>query len=272
MSEAAKQALDAYLLYNDVRETTADYYRRVVSTYSSWSSLDRARDQFTAAVASQFLRDKQLGGARPYYLKTLRGGLRTLLNFIGEKERLRSVRIEPLLIETWGLDDVCRLTAAVRVAILRFDDSLAALYRRHFWSTAIPGAWHTGLSQGDLFRLHESHVDPKTGRVVINRSRTGKRVVTSMPLELFERVRGSGLLFEPQTGAEHFRAEFSRIVTAAGLAGTFKKLRKSSGTFAERLEPGRGHQHLGNTRKVFETHYLGTDAISVEPVRLPSPG
>ena len=64
--------------------------------------------------------------------------------------------------------------------------------------------------------------------------------------------------------------EFSRIVAKAGLDGSFKKLRKSSGTRAEQLEPGRGHIHLGNSRKVFEQHYLGNDPAKIQPIRLPS--
>jgi hypothetical protein len=70
-------------------------------------------------------------------------------------------------------------------------------------------------------------------------------------------------------GEEHFRVEFAKIVKAAGLVGTFKKLRKSSGSRAEQLNAGSGHVHLGNSRRVFEQHYLGSDAIDVQPVRLP---
>lgn len=48
---------------------------------------------------------------------------------------------------------------------------------------------------------------------------------------------------------------FGRIVARAGLFGTFKRLRKSSGSLVEAAAPGMGHKHLGNTRAIFEKHY-----------------
>lgn len=63
-------------------------------------------------------------------------------------------------------------------------------------------------------------------------------------------------------------AEGDWVVAAAGLVGTFKTLRKTSGTQAEILT-GRGHEHLANTRGIFEKHYLDRRRVHREPVRLP---
>ena len=75
--------------------------------------------------------------------------------------------------------------------------------------------------------------------------------MTWLPPELIDESScGDAPFWKPQTGGEHFRTEFARIVKAAGLVGTFKKLGKSSGTMADEMQPGRGHVHLGDTRRV----------------------
>jgi hypothetical protein len=268
--ESAAQALEAYLLVHDLRRTTEDSYKRVMSTLSTWAADIPERAAFNATVCSEFLRDKQVAGASTYYLRSMRAALRAILNFAGDTGRLRKVKVVPLSIEVWSETEVAKLVIAVPAAIFPMDDSMEALARRFFWSMIIPAAWYTGLSQGDLFRMDISHVGTD-GRVCMHRNRSGKRVITYMPPELLARVDSTDgqPFFRPPVGEEHFRVEFAKIVKAAGLVGTFKKLRKSSGSRAEQLNAGSGHVHLGNSRRVFEQHYLGSDAIDVQPVRLP---
>ena len=181
------------------------------------------------------------------------------------------MKVEPLNVDVWDTDHIGRLIAAVDVAILPERRTPRGEARRHFWRTIIPAAWYSGLSEVDLFRLDRSHVD-ETGRVTINRSKTGKKVVTFIPPALLAQMTDDGPFWAPQTAGEQFRLEFRRIALAAGLKGSFKKLRRSSGTAAEILNPGRGHEHLANTRVIFERHYLGTDSICREPVKLPELG
>lgn len=270
MEPTIDRALEDYLLMHDMRDTSQEYYNGVASVYKTWSArspIERAL--FDARTVSMFIRDKQAAQLSTHYLKSLRDGLKTLLRSIGDTGKVRSVKLKPLSIEIWNAVDVAALVAAVPRVILAYNDSMRALYRRHFWCTIIPAAWYTGLSQGDLFRLDESHC-AADGRIIIDRNRTGKRVVTWMPPELLERVSGGGRFWQLQTSAEVFRNEFKKIVKHAGLKGSFKKLRKSSGSLADQLDPGRGHLHLGNTRKVFELHYLGNSVDQRQPLRLPS--
>jgi integrase len=267
---AAKKALDSYLLYNDLKPSTQAYYQNIVNAFAAWAACDKSRTAFNAETVSEFLRDKQVAGARPWYVKSLRHGLKSLLVSSGDNGRIRTVKLKPLEVEVWREPEVAKLVAAIPKAVFPFDDSMHALGRRFFWRTIVLGAWYTGLSFGDLITLDESHVD-ESGRVEIRRSKTGKRVITWMPPELLADVSGRGATFwEPPIGPEQFRKEFRRIVIAAQLVGSFKKLRKSSGTRADELQPGRGHVHLGNTRRVFETHYQAAD-VHIEPIRLADP-
>ena len=58
-----------------------------------------------------------------------------------------------------------------------------------------------------------------------------------------------------------WRRAAKRLVRAAGLPGSIGRLRHSSGTAVEIKHPGRGHEHLGNTRAVFERNYLDHQMI-----------
>lgn len=54
------------------------------------------------------------------------------------------------------------------------------------------------------------------------------------------------------------------------MEGSIGKLRHSSGTAAEIIHPGHGHEHLGNTRDVFERHYLDLQKVCSLRVQPPS--
>lgn len=69
--------------------------------------------------------------------------------------------------------------------------------------------------------------------------------------------------------AESFRKEARKLISAAGLPGSLKWLRSGSGSNFERLHPGRGHEHLGNTRAVFEAHYLVDEIVNSDAALLP---
>jgi hypothetical protein len=79
-------------------------------------------------------------------------------------------------------------------------------------------------------------------------------------------ARGDKPVWGKMMAVETFRQTFSRIVRKAGLTGSFKKLRKSCGTSVEMLYPGRGHLALGNTRRVFELHYMSRLMLNEKPV------
>lgn len=248
----APTLLDEYLLLRDLKPQTEAFYRRAVSVFESWA---QGRNMTPASV-SEFLRDKQRAGASPYYLRSLRSGLRALINHAGYTEKIRGVKLPPLENATWNPSDVPLIIAAVPVALSR---------RIDYWQTIIPAAWYTGLSQCDLWRVDRTHLDAK-GVLRIRRSKTGRLVVCRPPSLVLDVLRDAkSPPWRLQTSAEYFRREFASIVRAAGLVGTFKTLRKSAGTDAERLHPGRGHELLGNSRRIFEWHYLDS-RLEVDPI------
>ena len=249
--------LEGYLLRTEVRATTEVYYRRVVGVFCRWYGGDVPESDLTADTLNRFLREKQLAGRSSYYRKSLRSGLVAVLRDRLGSDKVRSIRLDALDVRCWDGAEVARLVERC--------DVLPDQHRNYF-RHAIALAYHTGLSQVDLHRVERLHVG-EGGTIRLRRSKTGQECFVALPAELLAELPRDGPLLPVKMSREMFRRHFKRVVAAAGLRGTFKTLRASSGTAAELLT-GRGHEHLANSRKVFERHYLDRSRIAREPVRL----
>lgn len=236
--------LEAYVLSRDVRPSTAEFYRRQFSVFRAWLTL-RGLTDITETTISRFLADKQADGKSSYYRKSLRNGLKAVIGDELDWRKIRPVKLDRLEVQAFTRHEVGLLIRAVLVAM--------PPKKRPFWRLLIPVAYHTGLAQCDLHRLERKHIDAD-GVCRFTRSKTGTESVTWLPPYLVEQL-GDGQLFPPYASNEQFRRDFQAICRQAGVKGTFKMLRKTSGTEAERIAPGEGHAHLANTRKVFEKHY-----------------
>lgn len=244
--------LDSYLLEHDIRATSAEYYRRIWSVFRNWLLNQPEMPPFCAVTISRFLMDKQAEGLSSYYRRSLRGGLVAILHHVGDFNRVRSVKLEPLNPETWTTAQVIRLVGASRHYRNRRDAD--------YWPSIIQAGYYSGLSQCDIERITRLDIGCD-GTVIIRRSRTNKRAVAWLPPEVIAHRPTTGPLWPRPFSLEMFRRHFAKIVDAAGLTGTFKRLRKSSGTVVEQRYPGRGHEHLANTRAVFEKHYLSANHV-----------
>jgi integrase len=250
------------LLTHDLAEETADYYRRMVSVLCSWAKRRVPLIRFTPDLVNQMLVDKQRAGLSSHYRRSLRNAMRALL---GHKYngllpgKLRPVRLDPLNPESWTAEEVQRLIVACNY--------MRDTNRRLWWQTIIAAGYYTGLSPKDLWRLTPGELDA-TGIVRTSRSKTGTSIAMRLPEPWLSRTRqvsGKRLIWGRPMAKEVFRATFARVVKKAGLAGTFKRLRKSCGTSVEMRHPGQGHIALGNTRKVFEQHYLSRRPFDQNP-------
>lgn len=252
--------LEAYLLIHDLEPTTEAWYRRVFSVFHEWKAQHAPGDELTAELLSRFLRDMREGHST-HYCKSLRNGLLAVLGEHVDRRRVRTVKLDKLRPASWTQADVDKLLRATIVLLPR---------KQSYYRPLIAFAWHTGLSKNDLHLIERADFRAD-GTLVYERHKTGESVVVWVPLELFEGLPAKGPLFPRLWSDEQFRKDFQRVVRAAGLAGTFKTLRKTSGTEAELLT-GRGHEHLANSRRVFEIHYLDRQRVHREPVRLPKLG
>lgn len=253
------QALEAYLLANDLDPNTERWYRRVVGVFRHWHGSDPPCVSIDAETLSRFLRDKQRSGRASHYVKSLRSGMLALLGDAVDPRKVRTVRLTKLRPATWTQPQVEFLVSRV---------SVLPAYKRTYYSRVTLHAWYSGLSRNDLHLIERRHFQAD-GTLLFERHKTGEEIVAWVPPELLDGLPAFGPLFPRLWSDEQFRKDFKRMVLAAGLVGTFKTLRKTSGTEAEIAAPGRGHEHLANSRKVFETHYLDRNRVHREPVKLP---
>jgi hypothetical protein len=233
--------VDRYCLMHDLAQETEQQYRRIADVFVGWAE----GRELTADSLSEFLRYKQRLGRSPWYVRSLRSHLLAVLRFSGEHGEVRPIRCGQLPADEWGPVEVQRLVAGC--------ECLPAI-RRQYWRTLIQAAWWTGLSGVDLHLVRREQV-AADGTLRILRHKTRAEVLVWLPVELVSHV-AAGLVWPRPWSAEWDRRTFQRIATAAGLVGTHKKLRRSSGVSVEILHLGHGHEHLGNSRPVFERHYL----------------
>lgn len=247
--------LDRYIMARDLMPRSVDYYRRVVSCLTSWRGGPVPVAAFDQDLVNRFLHAKQVAGRSWSYRKSLRNACRALLRFADKPaDKLRPVRWEGLHPTAWRPEEVSRLIAAAP------DEA---------WRNRIALGYYSGLSPCDLLRVERRHIE---GHVLtFRRSKTKRLVKVRLPAWLVDRLPNAGPVCGARCSVEWVRRVFARIVAKAGLRGPLKQLRKSSGTLVESLHPGAGHLHLGNTRTVFEKHYLDGERgiVPLSPPELP---
>lgn len=253
--------LEAYLLQNDLAETSQEYYRKSVGVFRHWSE-SAGSPAFSAESVSRFLLAKQEAGKSSHYRASLRNALRALLRFAGSTGKLRQVKLATLTPAAWTPAEIARLIDAC--------DHMPEA-SRIYWQTLIAAAWYSGLSQADLHRVKRDDF-AEDGTLEIARRKTGRIAFVLVPREVLDTIHPhrDGRCWPLLTSREWFRRTFAKIVKRAGLTGTFPKLRKSSGTYAELLNPGRGHEHLANSRKIFESNYLSRRHVARSPLSPPT--
>lgn len=245
--------LDSYLLSRELKPSSERWYREVARLFAQWAG----ESELTAANVSSFLARQQSAGRSADYRKSLRNGLVALLRFQGDSGKVRPVKLTALHHTAWTKTEISALLRGVDVVIAGEAD-------QRYWRTLIEAAYWSGLSQCDLHNLNRGEVAPD-GTVRGERAKTGKPFLTYIPPELVAHV-AAGKIWPLRTSREYFCRVFRKIAAGAGLHGTFKTLRKSSGTSVERLHPGQGHRHLANSRAIFERHYwFERDAKPLRP-------
>jgi hypothetical protein len=266
MARTLRGLLRQYVLYRSLKPDTAAWYARIVGVYCEWAGRDVPLRLFDGKRISRMLAEKQAEGRSTYYCRSLRSGLVALLReHRGDAplERVRSVKTAPLEPEGWTAAEVERL--------LQIGCSDMPEASRLYWQVTIALGYYSGLDACDLWRIDRRQISA-AGVLLHHRSKTGKPIAVQLPadlIELIDRRCRSGLIVPLTTSREWFRRTFAGIVRRAGLSGSFKRLRKTSGTLTEAEHPGSGQKHLGNTRAIFERHYQVRRLLASSPTMPP---
>lgn len=263
------KVLGRYLLEHELKRTSEAQMGTILRVFLNWLGVtDLPAEHFTAERISEFLLAKQREGRSSHYRRSLRNSLKALHRFAqtGETTPIRPVKLDELEPESWTPEEVEKLVGAC--------DNLP--YReRNWWRTFILVGYYSGLNACDIHRLEKKHI-PANGCVAFVRAKTRKRVFFGLPQDLIAEVYAiapeAGPIWALRVTQEAFRVRFNRLVKLSGIrVGTFKRLRKTSGTLVELAQPGAGHRHLGNEQQIFAKHYEDkrvTQTVPTMPVAI----
>lgn len=268
--------LTQYEIARDIKAVTRIGYSIAVDSFSRFLGRRATAEDLQAEPINRWLahlqQEKKLS---PYTVKNRRTHLLVLARFAALDleacpmllaRRIRSPKLPPTKRDVWTSAEVDRIIATVR-SQPDYSLELSGIRRRAFWAALIGTAWDTAFRLADLKRLTRHHI-PVDGDVSkpieIVQSKTGvehiawiSRQTWSAIDESFAGLPGDRELLFPVPGDRWVQKHFQRILHAAGLTGTFHKLRRSSIYNCERQKPGSGMLQAGHTNEhTTRTFYL----------------
>lgn len=240
--------------FTDSRELNPDYAATLRSRAAAFQR--QAGESRIAAVLSEtrlnaFL--ASLADRSPYTVRGYRTDLLTLWYAAADDglapypvaRRVRRKPLPELLVECYTVGEAQALLAAAGELAGRYPNGVA---RADYWRAAIRLAWDAGIRRGDVWAFRRDVVRPD-GTLRIVQRKTRRVLVARLRATTVAALNRIG---QPQPlawtmCAERFGKHFRALADAAGVTrGTFKWLRRSSGSYVEAQQPGAGHKHLGH--------------------------
>ena len=269
-----------YSLTRDVKPGTLRQYVIVADLVERWAGRPVRLEELDERSVSEWLRDYS-ATVKPHTVKGKKAMLLALWRAAADdglasepsSRRVRRVRVPELVPTAWTKAEVERLLAAAAKLPRKHRCGLS---RAVWWDLAIRVAWDSGLRWADLVALRVDAIG-EDGAAAVTQNKTAKvssfrlsattmaalrATLTACPRELVCPWPASG---------ETFRDQVIRLVAKAGIrAGTWRWIRRGSGTDVEQQLDGAGHRHLGNTRRVFDQSY-GDPTIIARQIPTPRP-
>ena len=199
-----------------------------------------------------------------------------LLPTLPNARKIPRLRAPVPMPEAWTTEEVGRILRAARAS----PGLVSGLSAAAWWESLLLVAYDTGERRGALLAARTSDLSI-TGWIAFVATKTGQP--RHCPLSdqtlaacrvIYDRARS--LIWPwPQT-RQTFDAHLMRILLAAGVSfgrahgGLLHKMRKTTGTLIE-TNGGDGAAFIGNSRRVFEAHYLDRRFCRNDLCRLPRP-
>lgn len=269
---------EGYPLIRDVRASTMRQMVISCDLFERWAGGPVRLDEMDEKSVSAFLRDYS-ATRKPDTVRSKRNQILAVWRAASDDglaadpvgRRVRRCTVPEPIVEAWTKAEVEQLLAAAAL-LPRFHP--CGLRRSEWWPLAIRVAWDSGLRWADQVEIPVSAVRPD-GWVTVRQSKTRKAATFQFSPSTMEALRSSlercprALVIPWTASGETFRDQVGRLVAKAKVReGTWKWIRRGSGTDVELQEPGAGHLHLGNTRAVFDKSYGDRSIIGR---RVPAP-
>lgn len=258
--ETLVEYLIEYALTRELERETLRQYEIAVQLYDRWRAghgMDVARlNCLDELELSAWLRDYAASGRAPSTVRSKRVMLVTLWRQAADdgyceppRRRIRSVRVWLDAPTCWTDQEVYRLLEACQ-ELPRWHR--CGLRRSIWWELAVRVAWDTGLRWGDLIRLCVDQIPP-TGFFAMAQHKTKRIAVCRLDAPTMELLQESleacprELVVPWLSSRETFNDQVRTLVRRAGIrAGTWKWLRRASGTDVEIQQPGAATRQLGH--------------------------
>lgn len=260
----------SYALLRDVRPETLRQYQIVADLFERWAGGPVLLEQLDETSVSAWLRD-YAATAKPATVRSKKAQILALWRAAADDglapeptaRRVRRVRVPAQVVTAWTRDEVEQLLRAAAGLPRRHRSGMS---RAAWWDLAIRVAWDSGLRWGDLVALRVDAIRPD-GTCTVVQSKTGRPTTFRLSQATLEALAATlrdcprALACPWPASHETFNAQARRLVARAGIRpGTWKWIRRGSGTDVEAQADGAGCRHLGNTPAVFAASY-GDQAI-----------
>lgn len=248
--------LDRYNQNRDIEPSTLEHYHWVVRSIQSFAGVVKLSD-ISVDLCNRWLLWMRDNGRSPFTVNSRRNAMLVLWRaawregLAPQPGEIRVIRLPDPSKEIWSQDEVARLVDFCAVLSGRFRRT--NIQRANYFRSLIQAAYDSGLRQSDLHRVTVASV-ASSSRMGILQQKTRRTVVIRLHEQTVDAIRqfvtGADREFVwPQWSKQRgsFARTFQKIVAAAGLRGSFGRLRKTSGTEVERLSTNAGWLHLGHT-------------------------
>lgn len=238
----------------------------------------RYRGDFTADAINADLRRLRQLGRSDSYIRNRRVYVLMLWRFAASRDwlpdpplsKILRVRVRDLVVRGYQPAQVAALKESASLLRGRYKSGVE---RAEWWRSFVSAAWDTGLSTCDLLDVRREWIGAD-GEFTTVRRKTGKRVVVGLHPATLTEIDATfpperELIWPLTVSREMMRRTFAKLARLAGVGGSLKWLRAGSGTSVDERH-GHGEWHLGNTRQVFERHYLCHSLRARLPAEIPT--
>lgn len=246
------------------RPITRPYAKRLLWTANAleaFSGATEIKTTLTESVVNSFLSANS--DKSPYTIRSYRSDIVSLWNAAADLglvsapilRRILLPKMPDLVIDCYTVDEARALADTAKLLVGRYSWGVR---RRDYWNAAIRLAWDTGLRRGDVIAFSRDSIRPDNV-VMVLQNKTKKKVPVKLRPSTANAIDviGGPYPLRFASNINYFTRHFAKIVRASGVRrGTFKWLRRASGSYVDAQLPGTGYKHLGQSgQQVFDKHY-----------------